>query len=406
MAKLTKKRIAYLTGEYPKVSHTFIQREVAELRALGLEVSTCTVRRPPLDTIVGEDQNNEAKNTFCILENARAPHRVLMVHLNILARQPKHWFAALALAWKTRAPGAKNNLYQLFYFLEAGILAHFLIRQKVEHLHDHFGSSSCTVVMLASKMINIPFSFTIHGPDIFYEPRRWAIDEKIAQAHFAVCISKFCRSQAMLFSHQKYWNKLKIVHCGVELERYSRARQKVPSRAVLFVGRLAAIKGVSILLDAFREVVTVYPDAILTLIGDGPERAALEAQVDDLGISHAVNFIGYRDQESVAEYLAQSSVLVLPSFAEGVPVVLMEALASSIPVIATQVAGVSELVKHGENGFIVPPSDTNLLAKRLEEVISDPVLSKKMGEEGRNFVEAEFNIKRQAEVLFGLLTEG
>ncbi len=406
MTEMPQKKVAYITGEYPKVSHTFIQREVAELRSLGLDVFTCTIRRPPPDTVVGTEQAQEAENTFGVLENCRMPHRLLLAHMTILLSSPKRWFTALLLAWKTRAPGAKALLYQMFYFVEAGVLAHFLLRRKAEHLHDHFGSSSCTVAMLAAEMADIPFSFTLHGPDIFFEPRKWAVAEKIARAKFTVCISHFCRSQAMLFSDQKHWRKLHIVHCGVDIDQYDHAPKQHITKTAIFVGRLAAVKGVTFLLDAFLDVLRTHPDALLTLVGNGPERAALERQVQNMGIANAVNFVGYMDQAGVAEHLSKSDLLVLPSFAEGVPVVLMEALASRIPVIATQVAGVSELVKHGKNGFIVPPANSAALSDRLSELFSAPELCKSMGMEGRKTVMEEFDIAGQAQTLFCLLTDG
>jgi hypothetical protein len=162
-------KIAYLTGEYPKVSHTFIQREVVALRGHGANVVTCTVRRANPKDVVGPDQKVEEKTTFCILAAARAPQRRQM-----RPDQP------LRLAIRTRPPGFKALLYQLFYFAEAGVLARHLRRENVVHLHNHFGNSSCSVAMLTSEMSGIPFSFTEHGPAIFFEPMHWRIDEKVA----------------------------------------------------------------------------------------------------------------------------------------------------------------------------------------------------------------------------------
>ena len=387
--------IAYLTGEYPKVSHTFIEREIAALRAQGVKVLTCTVRRPPAATVVGAGQQAEASATFCIVETAkRAPHRLIGAHLAALLRSPRRWFSALGLAWRTRPPGTRALAWQLFYFLEAGLLADYLRKNGVVHLHNHFANSSCSVAMLASEISGIPFSFTLHGPSIFFEPKWWQIGEKIARAKFVACISHFARSQAMLFSNQSHWPKLKIVHCGVRPDTYCRRARHGSGKRIFFVGRLDAIKGVPLLLEAFAAALKNHPDARLDIIGDGPAREMLQNQARELG--DAVAFLGYQPQEAVAEHLQEADIFVLPSFAEGVPVVIMEAMASRLPVIASHVAGVPELVEDGRTGFLVPPGDLETLAMRLETLLSDPALCSRMGETGRAIVEADFDVDREA----------
>lgn len=396
-------RIAYLTGEYPKVSHTFIQREVAALRAHGADILTCTVRRANPADVVGADQKAEEAATFCILGAARAPHRLIGAHLSALLRTPKRWFSALGLAWRTRPPGAKALLYQLFYFVEAGVLAAHLRKMQVVHLHNHFGNSSCSVAMLCSELSGIPFSFTEHGPAIFFEPMHWRIDEKIARARFVVSISHFCRSQLMLFSDQAHWDKISIVHCGVQPENYGRTPRENFGKRVLFVGRLAAVKGVPLLLDAFASIAAKHPDAQLTIVGDGEDRDRLEAQARTLEVADAVDFVGYQPQDAVASFLEEADMLVLPSFAEGVPVVLMEAMASRIPVIASRVAGVPELVQDGVVGFVIPPGDVETLSERMDQLLSDPDLCQRMGETGREIVSREFSIDHEGAWLLKVL---
>lgn len=388
--------IAYLTGEYPKVSHTFILREIAALRAQGMEVHACTVRRPHPKYVVGPDQKAEAKQTFCILEAAKWPHRMLGAHAKMLLRWPGRWASALGLAWRTRPPGLKGLLWQIFYFLEAAVLSEYLLRLDVVHLHNHFANSSCSVAMLTSEMSGIPFSFTLHGPAIFYEPRKWRIDEKIARARFVACISHFCRSQAMYFSNPAHWGKLRIVHCGVTPGIYGRRSRKAFGQNILFIGRLDAIKGVPLLLEAFSDAHKTYPEAKLTLIGDGPVRGALEARAVDLRLGESVDFLGYQSQEEVASRLEESDILVLPSFAEGVPLVLMEAMASRIPVIASAVAGVPELVEDGISGCLVPAGDLVTLTDRLKRLLADPSLCRCMGSAGRTKIEADFDVSREA----------
>ena len=394
------RKIAYLTGQYPKVSHTFISREIAALEALGLNVLPCTVRRPPPETVVGADQQAEAARTFGVISAGKNPARLISDHLAILRHSPGRWLRALALAWRTRTPGARAHLWQLFYFLEAAVLARHLQREGVQHLHNHFADPSCTVAMLASEMSGIPFSFTEHGPNTFFEAPRWRLDEKIARARLVVAISHFCRSQLMLFSDPAHWDKISIVHCGVDPARYRREAE-ARAQKILFVGRLDPVKGGPLLLEAFGRIREKHPEATLDIIGDGPERPRLEARARAPG--QAVTFHGYQSQDEVARHLSQSDMLVLPSFAEGVPVVLMEAMASRIPVIASRVAGISELVEDGVSGFLVPPGDTDSLTDRRDRLLSDPALCGQMGEVGRAKVEAEFSSATEAAKLARLL---
>ena len=238
--------------------------------------------------------------------------------------------------------------------------------------------------MLASELTNIPYSFTLHGPDIFFEPHHWRLDEKIARAKFVSCISHFCRSQAMAFSEPKHLGKLHIVHCGVEPLRYHGTPQ---GEALLFVGRLAAVKGLPVLLRALAHV----PEATLTIVGDGPQRGDIEALIDALNLHERVQLMGYRSQDEVAELLSQSRALVLPSFAEGLPVVLMEAMAAGLPVITTQIAGVPELVKDRENGWLVAAGDEDGLRGAIEALLAAPERAHEMGRAGRATVMAEFD---------------
>ena len=387
-------RLAYLTGEYPAISHTFILREIEGLRARGCAVETCSIRRTDPSHHRGPAEQAAAASTFYVLAAAKNPMRLLAAQLSAL-KTPGRYLDAIRLAWRTRPPGLRNLAYQLFYFLEASVLAQHLRAQKIDHLHNHFGNSSCSVAMLTSALSGIPFSYTMHGPAIFFEPRHWRIDEKIARAAFVACISHFCRSQGMIFADPAHWHKLRIVHCAVHPENYAPAPDKTPGKRLLFVGRLAAVKGVLVLLEAFAQVLKTHPDAHLTLVGDGAERARIEAEAARLGVAGQIRFAGYLSQDEVARELAQADVFVLPSFAEGVPVVLMEAMASQLPVIATRIAGISELVEEGMSGHMVPPGDAQAFAGALEAVLGDAETRAQMGRAGRKTIEAEFNLAHE-----------
>lgn len=396
---MSSPRIAYLAGEYPAVSHTFILREVAALRGQGIDILTCSIRRTGPEHHRGPAEKAEAASTFNVLQAAKNPQSLVGAQIRAL-KTPGVYLRTLRKAWAMRGPGVRASVYQLFYFLEATVLAQHLKAQGVTHLHSHFAQASGTVALLAARLAGIPFSFTLHGPADFTDPKLWRLDAKIADAVFVSCISHFCRSQGMLASPVEHWSKLQIVHCGVEPDRY--VAPPASGKGLLFVGRLAAAKGVPVLIDAMPQILAAHPDAYLTLIGDGPDRAKLQAQVQRLRLSDAVRFAGYQNQDEVAQALSHSAIFVLPSFAEGVPVVLMEAMAARRPVVATRIAGIPELVEDGLAGRIVPPGDGVALATAVCDILDNPDRSAAMGRAGRQKVEADFNIAREAEKLAAL----
>lgn len=396
--------IIYLTAQYPRATDTFIQREVAALRALGLDIRTCSIRKTESSHHVGDEQIKAVATTFQIQRAAKRPWHLIGAHLGLLFRRPRFWLEALSIALRTSPPGAKALLWQIFFFLEAGVLAAHLRQLNARHLHSHFGDTSTSVAMLAACLAGVPYSYTLHGPGIFYRAEHWRLDVKTARANFVACISHFARSQAMLFSDPAHWDKLRIVHCGVDPSRYNHGERKALGRHVVFVGRLAPEKGLLVLLDAFAEVRRSRPDAQLTLIGDGPEREQIAAKVAAMGLDDRVRFTGYLSQDDVAARLSQVDMLVLPSFAEGVPVVLMEAMASRLPVIATRIAGVAELVEDGVSGLLVPPGDPEALTHALATLMDDPGRARAMGEAGRAHVLNEYNSAREATWMAALLT--
>jgi glycosyltransferase involved in cell wall biosynthesis len=252
--------------------------------------------------------------------------------------------------------------------------------------------------MLAAQLAGIPYSLTVHGPTDFDDPAGWRLDLKVARAAFVACISHFARSQVMIHADPADWPKLRIVHCGVDPALYDRP-PALPSEPVelVFVGRLAPVKGIRILLEAMGRVAAPVR---LTIVGDGPDRAHLERAAAPLG--DAVRFTGYLSQAEVAATLTRAHVVVLPSLAEGVPVMLMEAMAARLPVIATQVAGTAELVEDGVSGRLVPPGDAVSLAAAIDALAVDEGRRQRMGEAGRAAVRGGFDIHDEARRLAAL----
>lgn len=395
-------RIAYLTGQYPRATDTFIQREVAGLRELGVEVDTFSIRRTGDEHMVGAEQKLERERTFYILPPN--PMNLLLSHISLLITAPKRYLQAIKLAGTTSQPGLQGALYQFFYFLEAGILTKQIQQRQIVHLHNHIAEASGTVAMLAAQMGGFTYSFTLHGPYIFFRPYQWRLDEKIKRALFVCCISYYARSQGTIFAPAHMWDRMHIIHCGIDPALFEVVSHSQPGKRLLFVGRLAMAKGLPILLESLAVLKQQHPDTLLTVVGDDPDRKKLEQMTDRLGLSENVNYVGYKSQAEVRDYLRQTDVFVLPSFAEGVPVVLMEAMASGVPVVATQVGGVSELVDHGVNGYLVPPTDAASLTEHIEKLLNDPKLRVAFGTAGRAKVERDFNIRHEVSRLHCLMT--
>ena len=394
-------RIAYLTGEYPRATDTFIQREIANLRSIGADVDTFSIRRTSDEHIVGEEQKIERDRTFYIL-----PANIInlvIAHLNLLFYSPKKYLATIKLAWSTSQPGLRGLFYQCFYFLEAAIVAYQIKQRQIEHLHNHIAEASGTVAMLAAKMGNFSYSFTLHGPGIFFKPYQWRLDEKIKQALFVCCISNYARSQGMIFAPTEKWNRMHIIHCGVDPCLFDAVSHQQPGKRLLYVGRIAAAKGLPILLESLIILKKQHPDILLTVVGDGSDRKDLEVMTGEFGLSQNVDFVGYKSQTEVRKYFQETDVFVMSSFAEGIPVVLMEAMAAGVPVVATQIAGISELVEDGINGYLVPPGDSHLLTIRIEELLKDCELRTKFGTAGRAKVEKDFNVQHEAARLYQVM---
>lgn len=393
MTVLALPKVAYVTSLYPAASHTFILREVTALEALGFDITPCAIRAPAQELLIGPEEESAYAKTFYVLQTAKQPATLPLALAKALS-QPARFWSALRLAWRTAPPGAKGALKQLFYLGEALILNRYLQGKEIEHIHNHFADHSANVTMLTSVLSGISFSYTLHGPNELYEAHKWYFGEKTARARFVACISHFARSQAMYFSEPDQWQKLHIVHCGVEPDRYLPEPSTNTRAKILFIGRLTPIKGVRLLLEAVAAVLESCVDIELEIIGDGEDRAHLEALSADL--EPHIRFLGYRSQGEVATALQTADMLVLPSFAEGLPVVLMEALAAGKPVICSQVAGVAELVEDGKSGFIIPAGDVESLADRIRYLAQDADLRACMGAHGRARVETEFNIATEA----------
>jgi glycosyltransferase involved in cell wall biosynthesis len=380
-------KVAYVSGTFPLVTHSFILRELGGLRALGVRLESYAVRLPGPEHLCLGDVAQEAARTKYLLPTTLG--ELLSSHWSVFIRGRRRYLGALRLAGRTFQGGWKAALYQAFYFAEAGLLARRWQQAPPDLVHGHFGGSATTLAMLAAELSGLPFSFTLHGSDNFADPDGRALPEKIRRASLVVCISRDACRQARSLARRQDWEKLHIVRCGVD----TAIPQTPPGSGhrLVYVGRLVRAKGLSVLLESLGELRRQCPEVRLTLVGEGADRAALEAQTARLGLGDAVRFVGALDYSAVREVLSDSDILVLPSFAEGISVSVMEAMARGLTVIATPVGGMAELVEHGVNGWMVPPGDAQALTRALSTLVADRELRARLGAGARARVRADFD---------------
>ena len=391
--------LAYLVSQYPAVSHTFILREIRQLRQIGVPIRTASVK-PPAPSPHGftEAESSEASATFYV--KTRGPLRIFRDHAICLARRPRAYLSGLLLAIRLAGLDLKAVLYHLSYFGEAVVVGEWMRRNGLRHLHVHFANSASTAALLLKKTHGFPYSMTVHGPDEFYDTGLYHVREKVEGALFICCISRFCRSQLMKTSSSDHWEKMEVCPLGVDPEAFQPRRIASENEFhILCVGRLAPAKGQAILLAAVEKLVARGRSVHADFVGDGPDRNALERQAASLNIARNVTFHGAVNQDQIAGLLAGADVFALPSFAEGVPVSLMEAMAMEIPCISTTIAGIPELIESGKEGILIPPSDPDLLAAAIETLIRDPELRLRLARAGRRKVIESYNLHTNTERL-------
>jgi glycosyltransferase involved in cell wall biosynthesis len=360
--------IAYLTSVYARSSDLYIRGEVGQLRVLGFAVHTFSIRRPDPRELVSEEIRREHAATDFILEAGAA--RLVLAWIRTVLSSPRRALAAVRLALSIGAPGLKGRLWPLAYLVEAAYLAERLRIKRVEHLHNHIGEGSASVAMLASLLSGIPFSMTIHGPSEFDRPTQLALGEKIHRAAFTVAVSEFTRSQLYRWSNPADWPKIHVVHCGLDGTFLDCGATSIrETLRLICVGRLTEQKGPLVLLEAVQQLVAEGLMLELILVGDGPLRRPIEEFIERLGLQKHVRLAGLLGSEAVRDEIIGARALVLPSFAEGLPRVLMEAMALGRPVISTYVAGIPELVVPGLCGWLVPAGSVEALVEAMRDAL-------------------------------------
>ncbi|WP_428941038.1 glycosyltransferase [Fontivita pretiosa] len=399
-------RIAYLINQYPHISHSFIRREIAALESLGVQVQRYSLRgrervvADPLDVA-------EQQRTRVVLESGLAT--MLGAVALTLAANPRGLARAVCGAMRLGWCSDRGLLRHLAYLVEACVLWRWMRQDQIKHLHAHFGTNSAAVAMLVHLLGGIRYSFTVHGPEEFDRPQTLSLGRKIRAASFVVAISHFTRSQLCRWCGCEDWPKIRVVHCGVDgqyLETEDWPDVPADSRRLVCVGRLCEQKGQLLLIEAVSRLVREGIRVELTLIGDGPMRGQIERAIRDGGLEHCVQLAGWCSGAEVRAHLLNSRALVLPSFAEGLPLVLMEAMALGRAVISTYVGGIPELVEPGSNGWLVPAGSVEALVQAMRQALEIPAAElRRMGRAGRDKVLKQHDARKEAAKLAELFDQ-
>jgi colanic acid/amylovoran biosynthesis glycosyltransferase len=388
-----KMRLAYLLSQYPTVTHTSMLREIRALRDSGLDIQVISIRGcdRPADKLSAQERE-ERDRTFVVLD--AGIFTIGRDHLATLLRRPLPYLAGAVYALRLAGLDLRKIFWNLMYFGEAVVAGAQARRLGVTHLHSHFSS---TIALLAARVFPLTFSATIHGPDEFSDTKGFYMPQKVAKALFLCAISNYSRSQLMRVSEPQYWDKLEVVPVGINPEMFRpRLRgDREDSFEILYVARLAPVKGHPILVNAIGQLVREGRRSIrLRMVGYGPIRRSLEEEISRQELDEFIRLEGACSEDRLLALYQQCDVFVLSSFAEGVPMVLMEAMSMEIPCIATWVNGVPELIRHGVDGWLIPPSDAGELADAIRKLMDDPDARRRLGKSGRERVVERYNLGR------------
>jgi glycosyltransferase involved in cell wall biosynthesis len=397
------KRIAYLLHRFPAITDTFIKREIRSLQEAGTYVHVISVWKPRDAETTPDILSEWSKDTQFMLP--RSPLAIAFSLCQSAVRSPLRFLGTIRLALSTSRPGLRGFAYQMIYFLEAVLAAEALRKNAIDHVHNHIGDQSGTVTMLAAKLAGIGYSITFHGWPVFFDAKYSRIKEKVLGARFTRSISYFCRSQLMMFSESDDPDSFKVVHCGLSIEKYGYRPPKEQVTRLFCAARLAPEKGLSFLIHALKLLLDDGHGLELRLAGGGPSKEELEQLTKELGLSGHVHFLGYLGEDAVIRELQTSDLFVLPSFVEGLPVSAMEAMAVGVPVIATNIAGTSELIEDGKTGLLVRPSDAKALANAVVTMMKDFNFRLRAAELGRKKMIEEFDIEKETAKLNGYLLQ-
>lgn len=392
-------RIAYFVNKYPAVSHSFIRREVLELERTGVDVRRYAIYCEA-NTLQDPLDKQEYLRTRYI--RSQPVGRLVADIARVVLSRPWRFLRSLVRSFQYGRRSDAGVVKHVLYLLEGCVLTRWCEQDGVSHVHAHFGTNSAMIAMYASGLSGFGYSFTVHGPDEFDNPRGLLLREKIRHARFVVAITNYCRSQLMRWADHDCWSRIRVVHCGLDDAFFAPSTTKTGNDTdepyLLCIGRLSAQKGQLLLIEAIDKLRKRGRKVRLVLAGDGEMREEIEAYCRQHDLTGQITITGWIDSQTVKHWLEGCLAMVLPSFAEGLPVVIMEAFARRKPVLTTWIAGIPELVKDRENGLLFPAGNIDAIVSAIETIQDCSADHREqMGEAGYKAVRARHHIRTEME---------
>ncbi len=391
-------KVAYLTNQYPSVSHTFIRREIAALEEKGIEVERFSIRPPPVRLVDPDDIEEQGRTTVLV---SKGIPRLLLTAAWTALRHPIRFMKALSASIRMGLRSERGLVRNVGYLLTACTAMALMRRAGCDHVHVHFGTNPAAVALLSQMLGGPSYSFTVHGPEEFDKPWELSLTEKIERASFVAGVSSFGRSQLYRQCAHEHWPKVEVVRCGVDRSYIESPVTPIgDTRRLVCVGRICEQKGQLLLVEAAAKVRDLGEPFELVLVGDGDMRQEVESLIRRYQLEDRIVITGWASGAEVRDYLLSARAFVLPSFAEGLPVVIMEALALGRPVISTYIAGIPELVEPGACGWLVPAGSVDGLVEAMVQALrTPPERLAEMGREGRRRVLAAHDTRTATEPL-------
>jgi len=383
-------KLVYIIGTYPSLTTTFIDREIRALRGWGVEVQVVSIRRG--QNQVSAEQEMLREGVIYLLPVS--PFKLLMANLYFILFAPLRYFGTLLYLITRPHRSLKSRLMTFLHFFE-GVDAAYVLRSHIFHdIHAHFVDRAATVAMAASRLLGRPYSVTAHARDIYVDPV--ILPEKLAGARFVATCTAYNKSHLSSIINDA--NKIRCIYHGMDVERYQPKPRAEGKTLVLSVGQLKEKKGFPYLFEACQLLKEQGYDFKCEIIGEGPLHNSLQTEIERLGLKDTVVLLGAQAHQNVIRKYEEAQVFVLPAVPgsdgdrDGIPNVILEALAMELPVISTQHSGIPEVIESGVNGLLVPVEDANSLAKAIAEVLDNPTLGRSFGERGRKKVMEGFSI--------------
>ncbi len=401
-------RVAYIMSRFPKLTETFVMSEIGAMKREVGNVAIFPLVRERA-AVVHEEAARLAEEAHYTPFISMA---IVGANLRAMARRPSLYWSAVRDIVRETWRNRRFLLADLALFPKAVYLAARFRQLDIGHIHAHFATHPAAAAMIIHRFSGIPFSFTGHGSDLHRFQEMLCL--KVREAAFVVAISEYNRRFIMDHCGDDVAATIHVVHCGVDLEEFASAEpaeQLNGSPVILCIGTLHEVKGQRYLLEAFAMLRQAGVDAVCHFVGDGPDRAALEAQAQQLGIAARVTFFGQRSRRQVLGHLRQAKMLVAPSVPssdgrrEGIPVVLIEAMAAGVPVIASRLSGIPELVLDAETGLLAEPGAASALAAAMRRLLDDGALAQRLAGRARAHVAAEFDLQQNVAALAQLFAE-